>query len=149
MSISPIPPGYHTVTPYLIAERALELLDFLKQAFEAVEKHRMVLPDGRLMHAELKIGDSPVMLGEAGPQWPSMPASLHLYVEDCDAWYRRALAAGAQSLIEPTDQFYGDRMSGVRDPSGNCWWLATRIEDVSAEELKRRQDEIIEKQQAG
>jgi PhnB protein len=133
-----IPDGYHTVTPYLIVSRVSSLIDFLKQVFDAEERERIQMPDGRIMHAEVRIGDSVVMMGEAADSQAAMPAMLHIYLEDADAAYRRALAAGATSLREPEDQFYGDRTAGVQDAFGNQWWLATHIEDVSAEEMQRR-----------
>jgi len=138
MTVKPIPQGYHTITPYLVVPGAAQLIDFLKQAFGAEEILRMAQPDGTIMHAEVKIGDSGVMLSEASGENKPMPAMLHLYVEDMDGAYQRALQAGATSLREPADQFYGDRIGGVRDSFGNQWWLATHIEDVSAEEMTRR-----------
>jgi uncharacterized glyoxalase superfamily protein PhnB len=133
-----IPEGYHTVTPYLIVEGASRLIDFMKQAFDAREVERMAMPDGTIRHAEVKVGDSMIMMGDAGGDWKAMPASLYLYVDDADATYRRALQAGATSLMEPADQFYGDRNAGVKDPVGNIWWIATHKEDVAPEEIKRR-----------
>lgn len=141
MPVEPVPDGYHTVTPYLIVQGADELLDFLKQAFGATETFRMPRPDGSVAHAEVRIGDSVVMLADAGEQWSAMPAMIHLYVEDCGATYLRALQAGATSLQEPEDQFYGDRSAGVRDPVGSHWWIATHVEDVSEEEMAKRAEE--------
>jgi uncharacterized glyoxalase superfamily protein PhnB len=139
MAVKPIPEGYHSVTPYLAVEGAEKLLNFVKQAFDAVEVHEcMRRPDGTIQHAEVRIGDSVVMLGEASGRWTPRPSTLYLYVHDTDATYRRALEAGATSLMEPANQFYGDRNAGVQDPSGNYWWIATHVEDVSAEEMKRR-----------
>ncbi|MGH8937106.1 MAG: VOC family protein [Acidimicrobiia bacterium] len=138
MAVKPIPDGYHSVTPYLIVEGADKLLDFLKRAFSAEETVRMPRPDGSVAHAEVRIGDSIVMLGDAGEQWSPMPGMINLYVEDCDATYLRALEAGATSLQEPEDQFYGDRTAGVRDPVGNHWWIATHVEDLSEEEIAER-----------
>jgi len=138
MTVQPIPEGYHTVTPYLIVQGAAQLIDFLKQAFDAEEILRMAQPDGTITHAEVKIGDSRMMMSESTGDFKPMPAMLHLYVEDMDAVYRQALQAGATPLREPEDQFYGDRTGGVQDSSGNQWWLATHIEDVSAEEMARR-----------
>ncbi|MGH2360944.1 MAG: VOC family protein [bacterium] len=138
MAVKPIPDGYHTVTPYLIVEGAARLIDFLKQAFAAEERERMNTPDGTIMHGEVKIGDSIVMMGDAGPGFAPMPGSIHLYVTDTDATYRRALQAGATSVMEPADQFYGDRSAGIKDPLGNIWWIATHKEDVSREEIARR-----------
>lgn len=136
--ITPIPEGYHSITPHLINENASRLIEFLKQAFDAQELNRLSGPDGRVLHAEMQIGDSMLMIGEATGEWRAMPASLALYVEDADAIYKRALDAGAVSLREPADQFYGDRSAGVKDLAGNHWWIATHIEDVSREELRLR-----------
>jgi PhnB protein len=140
MAVKPIPEGHHTVTPYLVVPKAVQLIDFMKQAFAAEEIQRFTLPDGSIMHAEVRIGDSRVMLGEAGGEYAPMPAMLHLYVEDVDAVYQQALQAGAASLREPADQPDGDRRGGVKDQSGNQWWIATHIEDVSPEELAKREE---------
>lgn len=137
-TVKPIPDGYHTVTPYLIVNGVPRLLDFLQQAFGATELIRAPRPDGSIMHAEVAIGDSRVMMGEPPASSPSMPGCVHLYVVDTDALYHLALQAGATSLREPTDQFYGDRMAGVQDPLGNHWWIATHTEDVPPAELARR-----------
>ena len=136
-----IPEGYHTVTPHLIVQGAPKLLDFLKQAFDAKEKYSLTGPDGAIMHAEVKIGDSIVMIGEAMGEWKAMPASIALYTDNADALYKRALEAGATPIREPADQFYGDRSGGVKDPAGNHWWIATHIEDVPPDELKKRAEE--------
>ena len=141
MAVNPIPEGYRTVTPYLVVEGAATVLEFAKQAFGAEEKFRMDTADGSIGHAEMTIGDSVVMLGEAGEENPPMPAMIHLYVEDCDATYERALAAGGKSAREPADQFYGDRSAGVRDPAGNLWWIATHVEDVPEDEMAKRMAE--------
>ncbi|MDQ3894827.1 MAG: VOC family protein [Actinomycetota bacterium] len=146
MAVKPIPDGYHTVTPYLIVGRAAELIDFTKRAFGAEEMFRMPGPGGAIMHAEIRIGDSVVMLSDASTENPSTSTMIHLYVEDVDAVYQRALEAGASSLREPENQFYGDRSAGVKDAFGNQWWLATHVEDVSPEELQRRQDELARQQ---
>jgi uncharacterized glyoxalase superfamily protein PhnB len=138
MAVKPIPEGYHSVTPYLTADNAAKLLDFVKAAFEAKELFRHLGPDGAVAHAEVKIGDSIVMVGQARDQWKGRTAMLYLYVPDMDATFKRALAAGATSVQEPTDQFYGDRNGGVQDPSGNQWWISTHKEDVSPEEMARR-----------
>jgi uncharacterized glyoxalase superfamily protein PhnB len=134
----PVPAGYHTVTPYLTVADATELLDFVKRAFDASEVHVMKGPDGRVAHADVVIGTSHVMMGTARDASQQMPAMLYLYLPDCDAAYRKALAAGATSVSEPATQFYGDRHGAVRDACGNQWWLATHVEDVSAEEMERR-----------
>jgi PhnB protein len=136
--VNPIPAGYHTVTPYLVVRDAGAVIDFAKQAFGATERGRHLDDTGRVMHAEITIGDSVVMIGEANEEWSPTPAMLHLYVPDSDATYRQAMSAGGKSLREPRTEFYGDRMAGVADPQGNQWWLATHVEDVSPEEMQRR-----------
>lgn len=138
MAVKPIPEGYHAVTPYLLASDAAGLLDFMQRALGAVERHRMAGPGGRVMHAEVQIGDSRVMLGEPPPGKPLMPANLYLYVPDCDAMYQRAVAAGGTSIQAPATMPYGDRHGAVRDPAGNVWWIATHVEDVSMEEIAER-----------
>jgi PhnB protein len=134
----PIPQGYHTATPYLAVRGVPKLMTFLKQAFYAEERERMTAPDGRVSHAEMKIGDSIIMMGEPTGESKSMPGMIYLYLEDTDAAYKRALQAGASSLREPTDMFYGDRNAAVTDPVGNQWWIATHVEDVPPEEMQRR-----------
>ena len=134
---NPVPAGYATVTPYLCVADAAKLIEFLKQAFDAQLLFKMDGPGGRIMHAEMTIGDSRIMLAqpESGKETHAM---LHLYMPDTDAVYKRALAAGATSVREPADQFYGDRSAGVRDQFGYHWYIATHIEDVSEEEMGRR-----------
>jgi uncharacterized glyoxalase superfamily protein PhnB len=142
----PIPSGYHTVTPYLRVQRASEFIEFLKAAFDAKEMHRSLAPDGAIMHADVLIGDSHVMLTDGNENFASLPGSNFLYVPEVDATYRSAIDAGATSMMEPADQFYGDRTAGVRDPFGNEWWIGTHIEDLSAEEMhKRHQDAMKER----
>jgi len=136
--VSPIPPGFHTVTPYLIVQGAERLIEFLKQAFGAEEIYRSNQPDGTIGHTEMQIGDSMIELAEGNERWQPRLCSLHLYVPDTDATYRRALEAGATSLMEPEDAFYGDRAAGVADPSGNHWFIATRQEELTHEEMTRR-----------
>ncbi len=138
MAVKPIPEGREHVMPILTVDGASKFIDFLKDAFGAQEKERHAGPDGAVMHAELTIGPSIVMTSDANAEFPPAPARLQLYVDDVDAVYQRALKAGATSLREPSDQFYGDRSGGVQDAFGNQWWLATRIEDVTAEEIGRR-----------
>jgi uncharacterized glyoxalase superfamily protein PhnB len=135
---NPIPEGHHTVTPFLRVNKAAKLVDFLQAAFGAMVVFRMDGPGGTLAHAEVKIGDSLVMLGESPSENEAARSILHLYVPDTDALYKSAVAAGATSIREPADQFYGDRSAGVRDFCGNEWWMATHIEDVSQEEMERR-----------
>ena len=136
--VQPVPAGYHTVTPYLVVPNALAVVAFVEKAFAAVEKSRTLRPDGTIANAELQIGDSKLMLAQAKDPWKPMPTGLYLYVPDTDATYEAALEAGGLSLMEPADQFYGDRNAGVQDPWGNNWWIATHLEDVDAAELQRR-----------
>lgn len=139
MPVSPIPAGYHTVTPYLTVSDARAEIEFLKRAFGARTTETLSQEsDGTIRHAELKIGDSMVMLGQARDQWKARPANFYLYVPDCDAVYKGALQAGGKSLMEPADQFYGDRNAGIEDPEGNYWWIGTHVEDVSPEEMEQR-----------
>ncbi len=149
MAVKPIPEGLHTVTPYLVVSGVARLIDFLKQAFDATEMHRSTRPDGTVMHAQVKIGDSPIMMGEVWGEFPPKAASLYLYVPDTDVVYKRALAAGAVSIMEPMDMFYGDRNGGVKDFAGNEWWIATHIEDVPPAELERRAEEAMKRRQRG
>jgi uncharacterized glyoxalase superfamily protein PhnB len=137
-TVNPIPEGYHSVTPYLIVKGAERLIEFLKQAFAAEEIYRSLQPDGTIGHTQLKIGDSMVELAEGNDRWKPLTCAIHLYVPDTDATYRRAIEAGATSLFEPADMFYGDRSGGVEDPSGNQWYIATHQEEVSEEEIERR-----------
>jgi PhnB protein len=138
-NVKPIPEGYHSITPYLIVDRAPELLEFLVSAFNATVVLKMVNPDGSLGHCELRIGDSMIMMSSARDQWKAMPTSIYLYVQDVDAVFAKALTAGAKEIMPLKDQFYGDRNGGVTDVSGNQWWIGTHKEDLSGEELKRRQ----------
>ena len=140
MNTKPIPEGYHTVTPYLVIKGADTLIEFTKRAFGAEEIMRHPTPEGKVMHAEVKIGDSRIMLAEACGEMGPMPAMIHLYVNDADATYRAAIEAGATSVQEPADQFYGDRSGGVKDASGNLWWIATHKEDLTPEELQKRSE---------
>lgn len=137
-AVKPVPDGYHTVTPYITVADAGAVLDFVTRAFGAVEVFRMAGPDGAVRHAEARIGDSMVMIGQARGEWHPRPATLYLYVDDVDATYAQALAAGGRSLRAPENQFYGDRSGGVEDAQGNQWWLATHVEDVPPDELARR-----------
>ena len=117
--------GFHTVTPYLTVHGAPDLIDFMVQTFGADEIRRDLQPDGTIMNAEVRIGDSIVELAEAGGEWPAIPAAIHLYVTDTDDTYQRALQAGAASLYEPAEMPYGERSAGVKDPTGNTWYIAT------------------------
>jgi PhnB protein len=126
--------GFHTVTPYLTVDDASGLIDFLRQVFAAEEVRRDHHPDGSIMNAELRIGDSIVELSQASARWAATPAALHIYVPDTDAAYDRALQAGAATLYEPADMPYAERSAGVRDPFGNTWFIATFQPERRAEE---------------
>ena len=132
------PEGHQTVIPYLVVPDAERTVDFLVAVFGATVKERMEDAAGKVQHAEVRIGDSMVMLGGSRGEWAPTPCSLYVYVPDTDEAYRRALKAGGTSVMEPANQFYGDRNAGVRDSAGNTWWLATHVEDVAPEELSRR-----------
>jgi len=149
MAAKPIPEGFHTITPYLVVRGADKTITFLEKAFGAeMVFEPMKRPDGSIMHAELKIGDSRVMLAEASEQSPPTQAMNYLYVPNVDATYQRALKAGGASVMEPTDMFYGDRSGGVKDSAGNRWFVATHKEDVAPAELRKRA-EAFSKQQQG
>lgn len=136
--VRPIPEGYHSITPFIIVKGAAQLLDFLRDAFGAVEIARVPNPDGTLGHAETRIGNSVVMMFDAKEDWPDTPSFLRLYVENCDDTYQQALKAGAVSVTEPTNMPWGDRICRVTDPFGNLWWIMTRIEELSPEEIEKR-----------
>lgn len=144
--VKPIPDGYHTATPYLIADDAAKAIEFYKKAFGASEKVRIPGPGGKIGHAEIQIGDSPIMLADEHPEIGALspdriggsPVSIMLYVEDVDRVVERALAAGAKLLRPVKDQFYGDRSGTLSDPAGHIWHVATHKEDLSLEEIKRR-----------
>jgi uncharacterized glyoxalase superfamily protein PhnB len=132
------PAGYHTVTPYLTVEGVNKLIEFLKEAFGATVKGCHTSDDGKIMHAEVLIGDSGLMMGEANEQHKARPTNLYVYVPNVDEVYKQAVKAGGKSISEPADMFYGDRHGAVMDPVGNSWWIATHVEDVSDEEMKKR-----------
>lgn len=147
--VKPIPQGYHTITPYLVVDGAEKIVSFMKEAFGAQPVFEpMMRPDGKIMHAEYKIGDSVVMISDASERAKPTSAMLHLYVPNVDAVYQKALQAGATSMIEPADMFYGDRSGGVKDPAGNQWHIGTHIEDVAPDELKKRALEFMKKNKA-
>ena len=138
-SVKPIPDGYHTVTPFLNVKGVAKLIDFLKAALGAEEIMRMPGPGGDVVHAEVSIGNSRVMLGEVmGPNQQVSSSYFYVYVSDADALYKRAVGAGATAVSEPADQFWGDRMGTVKDPFGNLWSIATHKEDPSPEEMVKR-----------
>lgn len=126
MTIPPIPPGYRSVTPYLVVDGAARAIAWYAEAFGARERMRLPMGD-RIGHAEIEIGDSVVMLADGTPGWPPVPAHVHVYVPDVDATYERALAAGAESVQEPVRKDDEDRRGGVKDPGGTTWWIATRV----------------------
>lgn len=136
----PIPEGYTTVTPFVIVKGAAEFIDFTKKAFDAEEITR-VGEDGAIGHAEVRIGNAIVMLFDSKEHWPPTPAFLRLYVNDCDATYNQALRAGGISITKPTDLPWGDRMARVKDPLGNLWWIMTRMENLTEEEIGMRYGE--------
>ena len=144
MSVKPIPEGYHSVTPYLGINKAAEAIEFYKKAFGATQVMRLDMPDGRVGHAELRIGDAAIMLGtpcdEMSLSNPTERTSvaLQLYVTDVDAQFKQAVAAGASAVSEPEDRFYGDRSGSVKDPFGHLWFLATRKEDLTEEQIRQR-----------
>lgn len=138
MAVKPIPDGYHSITPYLIVNGAAKVIAFMKQAFGAEELFSMPAPGGTIAHAEVKIGDSIIMIADGNEQFPPKPAHLLLYVPNVDEVYKKALAAGARSEREPADQFYGDRSGSVVDSGGNSWYISTHVEDVPPDELARR-----------
>jgi PhnB protein len=137
-SVPPIPKGYSQVTPYLVVDDAAKMIDFLRDAFDAKELRRMAPPGGKIGHAEVRIGDSMIMLADANSQFTAGRTGIHLYLPDVDEVYQRALRAGATTLRAPENQFYGDRSAVVRDAWGNWWSISTHIEDVSDEEMARR-----------
>jgi PhnB protein len=138
MATKSIPEGYHSITPSFCVDGAQKFIEFIKQVFDAQERFRMDGPGGKIMHAELNIGDSALMVGDVMPQWPAKSNSLYVYVPDVDAAYERALKAGATSVRAPENAFYGDRTSAVTDQFGNSWGIATHVEDVPPDELKKR-----------
>lgn len=142
MGAKPIPERYTNVIPFLVCNGAGKVIEFCQKAFDAKISDMHKTDDGTIMHAAIHIRDSAIMLSDGSPQFPSMPSMLHIYVEDVDSVYKKAIDAGGVSLREPTNEFYGDRSCGVKDSSGNQWWIATHIEDLTPEEIERRQKEM-------
>ena len=146
MRANTIPPGHHTVSPYLAIKDAVKALEFYKKAFGATESYKLMMPDGRLGHAEIRLGDSVIMLSDEFPAYGGKapqtlggsPVSIHLYVEDVDGFFKRALAAGAKERKPVMDQFYGDRSGQLEDPFGHLWWVATHKDDNAPEEMQKR-----------
>jgi PhnB protein len=156
MSVSAIPAGYHSITPYITVVGVPKAIEFYKAAFGATEGVRLDMPDGSVAHAELKIGDSHLMLGEENPAWGNKsphtlggtPAGAMLYMEDCDAVFARAVELGATVIMPVSDQFYGDRCGTINCPFGHKWTIATHIEDLTQEQMKQRMDEWVASQGA-
>lgn len=150
-NVSPIPAGMHTITPHLVCEGAAEAIEFYKKAFNAVEQGRMPGPDGKLMHAMLRIGDSPLMLVDDFPDWGSVgpkalkgsPVTIHLYVPDADAVFNQAVAAGAQPKMPLADMFWGDRYGVVIDPFGHSWSIATHQRDMTPEQMQAEMEKTM------
>ena len=144
--VNPIPTGYHSVTPYLIIKGAADAIEYYKKAFGATELFRMAQNDGRIGHAELKIGDSPIMLADEFPEMKYLspvslggtPVSLLIYVDDVDKIFPQAVSAGGEVQKPLQNQFYGDRSGTLKDPFGHVWTIATHVEDLSPEEMEKR-----------
>jgi PhnB protein len=155
MSVKPIPEGYHTLTPFLTVRNAERAIEFYKQAFGAQARGVAKGPDGKVMHAEVKIGDSVIMLSDEYPEFGSLspqsvggsPMGLHIYIENVDAAFDRAVKAGAQVEMPVADQFWGDRYGKLKDPFGHKWSIATHVKDMSADEMKRSMDDAMSKMQ--
>ena len=144
MAVQPIPSGMHTVTPHLVVRGAAKAIDFYKKAFDAKEESRLPGPNGTLMHASIRIGDSSVMLMDESPEWKSVgpqslkgsPVTIHLYVNDVDKTFDTALKAGAKAVMPVADMFWGDRYGVLEDPFGHSWYVATHTRDVSNKEIQ-------------
>lgn len=147
-----VPEGYHTITPVLTLDNAAQTIDWYKKALGAEEISRSLGPDGKIMHAELKVGNSRIMvndvlMGMKGPQaFGGSPASLWLYVDNSDAAFDRAVKAGAKVQMPIADQFWGDRAGSIADPAGYSWWIATRKEDLTQSEMQQRAAEFFKQQ---
>jgi PhnB protein len=152
--VKPVPDGHRTVTPYLAINNAAKALDFYQRAFGAVESYKLMMPDGRVGHAEIRLGDSLIMLADEFPEYGGKapdtlggsPVSLHLYVEDVDAFVKKAVAAGAKERKPVADHFYGDRSGQLEDPFGHLWWVATHREDVAPAEMQKRAEKMFAEQ---
>ena len=138
MSVKPIPEGYQNVIPFLVCTGADKVIDFCQKVFDAKVMDISKDDKGVIMHGSIQIRDSAVMLSEGSERFPAYSTMMYLYVENCDEVYKRGIDAGGKSLREPTNEFYGDRSCGFTDPSGNQWWIATHIEDVSSLEIAAR-----------
>ena len=143
-SAKAVPEGMHSVTPYLVVDGASELIQFVEQSFNGKATGVMKTKDGKIMHAGVQIGDSQIMVSDATERYLPGTSRLYLYVDDVDVIYKKALDAKGVSLREPTNEFYGDRSAGVKDAWGNEWWIATHVEDVDDEEVRRRAKQFEE-----
>ncbi|HYC83725.1 MAG TPA: VOC family protein [Chryseosolibacter sp.] len=142
-AVRAVPEGFRTVTPYLVADNAMDLIAFMQQAFGAQLTFMMKDDAGKVMHASVSIGDSPIMISDLMDDMQRHTAMLYLYLDDVDAVYKKAISAKAIPVREPTDEFYGDRAAAVKDVWGNVWWMDTQVEDVDEEELERRSREAM------
>ena len=150
----PIPQGYHTATPYLVVSDGAAAIEYYKNAFGATELMRFPGPGGKVLHAEIKIGDSPIMLSDENPEMGAKspqtiggsPVGICLYVPDVDSLFKRAIAAGGKELKPVQDQFYGDRSGTLQDPFGHNWTIATHKEDVSSDEMRKRMEAMMKQQ---
>jgi PhnB protein len=142
MAVKAIPEGYNNVIPFFVCTNTQSVIDFAEKTFGAKVDDISKGEDGTIYHATLHIRDSAIMMSEGSEKWPAMPAMVYIYVENVDETYKKGLAAGGESLREPTDEFYGDRSCGLKDSSGNQWWIASHVEDVSREEMEKRQKEM-------
>jgi uncharacterized glyoxalase superfamily protein PhnB len=142
MSIKPIPEGFHAITPYLFVQGASRFIEFISAAFQGELISQQKRPDGTIMHATMRIGDSMLMLADATGEFGPMPASIYLYVADCDAVYHRALRSGGVSVFPMMTLPSGERYGGIKDTVGNIWWVATHVEDVPPDEEERRWKEF-------
>jgi PhnB protein len=140
MAVKPIPENYPRVSPYLIVKNVEKTMDFIQYVFDGKVLEKMKTPNGSVNHGEISIGDSVIMMGRATESHEPQNVMLYIYVDDTDAAYKRALEKGAESVMEPADQFYGDRNAGVKDKDGISWWMASHVEDISPEELQRRNE---------
>jgi uncharacterized glyoxalase superfamily protein PhnB len=153
-STKPIPEGFHTVTPHLVCADAAQAIEFYKKAFGAVEIARMPGPNGKIMHAQLRIGDSPVMLADEAPEWCSLgphtlkgtPVTIHLYVNDADATFANAVKAGATAKMPVAEMFWGDRYGVLQDPSGHQWSVATHVRDYTEEQMRENMEKMMREQ---
>jgi PhnB protein len=149
-NVKKIPQGMHSVTPHLVCAGAAQAIEFYKKAFGATEEGRMAGADGKLMHAMIRIGDSPIMLADEMPEWGSLgpkalkgsPVTIHLYVDDVDAFAKRAVAAGAKVTMPVQDMFWGDRYGKLEDPFGHHWSVGTHVRDVSPDEMQKAMKEM-------